>query len=212
MYQGALHKYTLAEYLPRNPIIIEAGAHIGRDTIKLAKQWPSATIHAFEPVPELFSTLLSNTNGYSNIHCYPIALSDKTGTELLYVSSGASTAVSSFFKPHEYTKQRPNVLFTPLEVTVITLDQWAEDHYVSLVDFMWLDMQGAELKVLKAAPTILRTVRAIVFEVSLTERFKNNPLYDEAKQWIESQGFELVQSDIPKHDKVNLFCVRSEYI
>ncbi len=212
MHQGALHKDRIAEYLPRNPIIIEAGAHIGRDTVKLAKLWPAATIHAFEPVEDIFNILITNTEGYSNIHCHNIALSDNNGTELLYVSTGASTAVSSFFKPHEYAQRRPNVIFTPEEVTTVTLDTWAKVHYISLVDFMWLDMQGAELKVLKAAPTLLKTVRALVFEVSLTERFKNNPLYDEAKQWIESQGFEIVQTDIPKHNKINLFCVRKEFL
>ncbi len=211
MYQGPLHKHTIVEYLPRNPIIVEAGAHIGRDTVKLAKLWPAATIYAFEPVTDIYQQLIKNTYGYSNIHCHNIALSNHTGTELLYVSTEASTAVSSFFKPLEYAQMRPNVVFTPEEVATITLDQWAQEHYISLVDFMWLDMQGAELKVLKASPSIVKTVGVIVLEVSLTERFKDNPLYDEVKSWIESQGFEVVQQDIPKHNKVNLLCVREEF-
>jgi len=43
----------VAPYLPANPVIIEAGAFNGSDTIKLAKKWPQATIHAFEPVPAI---------------------------------------------------------------------------------------------------------------------------------------------------------------
>ncbi len=212
MHQAAIYKRQITEYLPTNPMVIEAGAHIGRDTVKMAKLWPTAIIHAFEPVHKLFEDLINNTHGYANIRCHNIALSDQTGTELLYVSSGASTAVSSLYKPHEYAQRRPNVLFTPEEVATITLDQWTQEHYISIVDFMWLDMQGAELKVLKAAPVILKTVRVILLEVSLTERFKDNPLYDEVKTWIESQGFEVVQQDLPKHNKVNLLCVRKELI
>lgn len=215
MHQAPIYKKQITEYLPPNPIIIEAGAHIGRDTIKMAKLWPTATIYAFEPVQSLFATLTDNTKEYPNVHCYNIALSDHTGTETLYVSSGASTAVSSLYKPHEYAQRRPEVQFTPQEVETITLDHWAEEHNVTNttgIDFMWLDMQGAEVKVLKAAPIILKTVRVILLEASLTERFKDNPLYDEVKSWIESQGFVVLQQDIPKHNKVNLLCVRKELI
>lgn len=52
-----ISKEYIAQFLPPNPIIIEAGAHIGRDTKKMARQWPNAHIHAFEPVPALFEIL-----------------------------------------------------------------------------------------------------------------------------------------------------------
>jgi FkbM family methyltransferase len=212
MEQGPIYKEQIAEYLPSNPIIIEAGAHIGRDTIKMATLWPKATIYAFEPVRPLFEKLTENSKAYPNIHRYNLALSDHTGKETLYVSSGASSAVSSLLEPHEYAQQRPNVQFTPQQVETITLDEWAKLHKVSVVDFMWLDMQGAELRVLNAAPNVLKSVKALLFEVSLTERFKGNPLYDEAKSWMESHGFVIVRQDEPKHNKVNLLCVKKELI
>ncbi len=210
MYQAPILKTAIVQYLPDNPIIVEAGAHIGRDTVKMAKLWPLGTIYAFEPVKELFEQLTKNTQEFHHVQVFNKALSDHTGTEVLHVSSGASTAASSFFEPHDYAQCRPEVTFSPQEVQTITLDEWAKKNTVLIVDFLWLDMQGAELKVLKAAPHILSTVSALLLEVSLTERFKGNPLYDEVKHWIEAQGFVVVQQDIPRHDKINLLCIRKE--
>lgn len=211
MEHGPIYKELIAEYLPENPVIVEAGAHIGRDTVKMATRWPAATIHAFEPVKNLFDRLRNNTREFPQVHCYNLALSDRKGTETLYVSSGASTAVSSLLEPYEYAQRRPEVQFTPQKVLTMTLDQWAEEHKIAYVDFMWLDMQGAEIRVLQAAPKMFGTVRAFLLEVSLTERFKGNPLYDDAKKWLTSAGFVIVKQDEPKHNKINLLCVRNIY-
>ncbi len=206
--QLPISKDFIGSFLPKHPLIIEAGAHIGRDTLKMALLWPQAQIYAFEPVPSLFDQLKERIKGQPNVHCFPLALSDSTGMATLHVSSGASTAASSLLEPWEYRQKRPNVLFDPLQVPTITLDQWAHEHNISHIDFLWLDMQGAELSVLKASHHIFPTVKALLIEASLSERFKSNPLYTQIIAWLESQGFKALGQDIPKHDKINIFLVR----
>src|SRR5438045_3440309 len=73
-------------YLSDNPVIIEAGAYDGRETIRLARIWPNGVIHSFEPVPELFEKLEANTTHLANVHCHQLALSDSTGTAPLHIS------------------------------------------------------------------------------------------------------------------------------
>ena len=53
--------------LPRHPIIVEAGAHIGVDSIEMAILWPEGHIYAFEPVKGHLSKLIENTMNHSNI-------------------------------------------------------------------------------------------------------------------------------------------------
>jgi len=208
MEEAPITKDLIRHYVPHNAIIVEAGAHIGRDTIRMATLWPDAHIHAFEPVPALFDQLTKRASVHVNVSCYNLALSDHIGAELLFESSGASSAVSSFYEPYEYIKDRPNVFFRSVEVPTTTLDRWAEEHHIFHVDALWLDMQGAELKVLMAAPKTVATVKVMVLEASLTERFKGIPLFNEVVTWVTGQGFKVIQKDAPKHNKVNMLCVR----
>ncbi len=181
---------SIAPLLNDHPIIIEAGAHIGRDTLKMSTQWPHATIHAFEPVPTLFEQLVHNTQNYPNVICYPYALGAENCTATMHVSSGRSTATSSLLEPEEYAQEFPDTLFNPQTVNVITLDSWAQQHQIAHVDFMWLDMQGGELAALKAAKTLLATLSVLHIEIALSYRYKNNPLLDEVTTWLAFYGFE----------------------
>ncbi len=188
-------------YLPNNPIIIDAGCFDGIDSLAMAKKWPQGHIHAFEPLTDTFQLLLSNVSHCANITPYPYALSDQNGTALMYVSEmaaqqGVSSQSSSLLAPKEHITYAPHVIFPKqIQVPTFTLDQWAQEYHISHVDLLWLDMQGLELTVLKAAPQLLKTVKVILTEVEFVEAYEGQSLYPELKQWLEEQGFELIGSN-----------------
>ena len=196
----------IAPHLPENPVIVEAGAFKGHDTFKLATMWPQSTIHAFEPVPELFEDLRERTHNMPNIFCYQLALSDHNGTAEFHVSEhpkrpGTPSQAGSLLKPKERLQHSPIYFTGTISVPTITLDNWAQQHAIDHVDFLWLDLQGHELAVLKASTTILKTVRVIYTEVEFIESYENNPRYMDVKNWLEANGFvELVRnfSDQPE--------------
>ncbi|MEX0940439.1 MAG: FkbM family methyltransferase [Candidatus Babeliales bacterium] len=199
----------LKTLLPEDAIIIEAGAHIGRDTLKLSTLFPNGTIHAFEPVPYLFAELKKATENRKNIHCYNYALSNKTGTEIMFVSSEQCTALSSLLKPAEIAQEKPDISFIPTTVNTITLDDWTQKYNIDHVDFLWLDLQGHELTALQAAPNILKTAKALLIEVSLTERYKENPLYPQVKTWLEKQGFSVYIENLHHNTWGNVLFVKN---
>lgn len=182
----------LKDYLPTNATIIEAGANIGRDSIALHTLFAQATIYAFEPVPHLFEQLQKNVAHIANIHYYQVALSNKNGFATMYVGNEKAQAMSSLLEPHEIILKRPELSFNQIEVPTITIDTWAQKENVKHIDFMWLDMQGTELMTLQASPIIVATVKTILIEVSLSERYKNNPLYVEVHEWFTQNGFSLI--------------------
>src|SRR2546422_11653416 len=92
--QGVVPLTYIAQFLPPNPIVVEAGAHVGTDTLAMSRRWPDGHIHAFEPVPELFEQLHASVARQRNVTCYPLALSAATGGATMYVSGGASDARS----------------------------------------------------------------------------------------------------------------------
>ncbi|HEX2978235.1 MAG TPA: FkbM family methyltransferase [Candidatus Babeliales bacterium] len=184
-------KEFIAQFLPENPVILEAGAHKGKDTLALHAQWPQSTIHAFEPVPHLYEKLQSAVCAIPSIYCYQVALSDHIGISTFYESTGKIDAASSLLAPHDYFNDKP-IQFTQIEVPTTTIDSWAQENNIQKIDCLWLDLQGGELNALKAATSILPTVKAIHTEANLVERYKGSPLYNELKEWLESYGFELV--------------------
>lgn len=184
-------------YISSSPVIIEAGAFDGRDTQKLAALWPEGTIHAFEPVPDLFTRLQKNTAHLSNVQCYQLALSDYTGEALFYVSEkpdkqGVSSQAGSLHKPKERLTRSPIHFPRTIMVPTITLDAWAQQYQINKIDLLWLDMQGHELSVLKAAPYMLAIVQVIYTEVGFIEAYEGQPSYEVVKNWIELQGFDEI--------------------
>lgn len=203
-------KPFIAQFLPSNPIIIEAGGHIGRDAKKLARMWPEGSVHSFEPVRNLFDVLVKNTALIPNVSCYNYALSSQNSEQVpMHVSSGRSTALSSLLEPTPGAALNPETSFSSTCVTTITLDEWAKQHHIGHIDFIWLDVQGYELEALKGAKKLLPSVKALFIEVNLTERYKGAPLYDEVTTWIESHGFTGIAQDAEKHQKVNVLFVRN---
>lgn len=201
-------KSFIKKFLPSDPIIVEAGAHIGKDTLEMAELWPKGRIFAFEPVPFLHEQLRAKTRTANNVHCYSVALSDFTGSATMYVSSGDSDGSSSLLVPKEHIDEHPNVKFTEtIQVDTITLDEWAVNEEIDYVDFLWLDLQGHELAVLNASHTVLSSARAIHTEVSLKETYKGVPLYPEFRFWLENKGFEVVREALPWRDMGNVLLV-----
>ncbi len=202
-------KSRIKKFLSEAPIILEAGAHIGSDTMAMATIWPLSTIHAFEPIPSLYAKLQRNTAKFRNIITYPLALSDRTGEAKMYVSSGASDGSSSLLVPKEHLTEHPGVRFLKqVKVSTITPDDWVMRHNIRRVDFMWLDLQGHELSVLKAASRILNTVSAIYTEVSLKEMYEGGSQYPNLRQWLEEHGFRVESEELPWPDMGNVLFVR----
>lgn len=193
-----ISKVILKRYLPNNPVIIDCGAYDGSDSVELAKLFKMATIHSFEPVDTLYARLMKNTKSYNNIKCYPIALADSNGTRDFYISEGASDASSSLLEPMEHLKNHPDTFFMKkVTVTTNTLDSWAKENNIEKVDMLWLDMQGFELKMLRASDVILESVYVIHTEVSTNETYKDVSLYNDYRSFLETKGFRVQIEAIP---------------
>lgn len=199
----------VAKFLPSNPVILEAGAHFGGDTFQMAHRWPGATIHAFEPVSHLFAQLEANTAQFANVRRYLCALGTKLGLAQMYVSSGTSDGSSSLLLPTGHIDVHPDVYFNHSQIVeVSTIASWAAQNGVERIDFMWLDMQGAEMDALMHAGKILDTVTLIQAEVSLMQMYDKSPVYREFDAWMQSKGFFAIREDLPYADMGNVLYLR----
>jgi FkbM family methyltransferase len=141
-----------------NAIFIDVGAHIGRYSLILAKMFPNAKIIAVEPDPEGYQALIRGieANKTKNIIAFNIALSDFDGIANLYRKRG--TAISSLV-------ERENS-FNMVKVSVKRLDTIVEELKVNEVDIIKIDVEGAELHVVRGAlNTITKYKPILIIEI-----------------------------------------------
>jgi FkbM family methyltransferase len=196
----------LKNFLPYDPVIIEAGTSDGYDTLRLAKYWPKGHVYAFEPVPSLFSAMKERTSLQKNVTAYQYALSDKNGEAMFYINGedpAHVTGASTLLRPNQDNmKMKVINALTPykhmINVKTMRLDSWVKQEGIKKIDLLWLDMEGAEPMVLKASESILDKVKVICTEVNTEDRYSGSILYSEFKQWLEGKGFRVVDEKFNK--------------
>jgi FkbM family methyltransferase len=202
LFRDRIPYEVCAEYLPVNPIIIEAGAYDGSNTRDFCRFWPDCQVYAFEPVPSAYERLVEVAKEFPlQIHPQPMALSGETGTAEMHVSvtgiSGGEQS-SSLLPPGATREEFPFVGFREETITVqvTRLDDWSLAHGVSRIDFLWLDLQGMELAALECCGVVLSGVSVIHCEVQNVPLYQGATLYPDIAEWLQRRGFRVAREAI----------------
>jgi FkbM family methyltransferase len=126
----------------------------------------------------------------------PVGLSDQAGEATLYVTK--APMCTSLYPPNEPLLERfaglselMNLDFE-IEIETTTLDAFCQAEGVEEIDFLKIDVQGADLKVLQGATQLLhKSVLAIQIEVEFTHLYKDQPLFADVDSFVRQQGFTL---------------------
>lgn len=193
--------------------ILEVGSCEAEDTIKMVKLFPKATIHCFEPLEKNIARAKSNLKKYAStkhVVFNQAAVSNKVSTATFYVSEGApddapkdplwdyGNKSSSLLAPtnnehHAWLKFQKKI-----QVPTVRLDEYLKSNTIQKVDFIHMDVQGAELDVLKGLGKELNKVSAIWLEVESAELYKDQPLEKEIDEFMKGHGFTCVLSTVGK--------------
>jgi FkbM family methyltransferase len=192
----------IARFLGDAPVILEAGACDGGDTVAMAMHWPASTIYAFEPIPAAYDEVRRRTVHLPQVSTHQVALSDRSGSAEMHVSAnvegGYRPDSSSLLAPTGHLAEFPDVTFIEtITVETLTLADWANHNGVDQIDFMWLDMQGMELSMLQASPQVLAKTSAVVMEVTKQHMYEGDPLHGEVLAWMSAQGFRAAIDRVP---------------
>jgi len=139
------------------PTIIDIGANHGAYAIILGKiaQSKGGKVIAVEPVPEAYAVMVRNIglNGLSNtVICEQVAILDKPG-HLNMELKGVESKLSG--------KQSGNCC----PVVAVTLGQLLQKYEITKVDLLIIDVEGAELPVLRSFPWQSASVGKIFCEL-----------------------------------------------
>jgi len=184
----------------RNPIIFDIGACDGLDSIRYAKMFALSRIYSFEPEPKNYQLLIGNTNEYSNVTAVNVAMGAEQGLNNFYSSYedkdqpwDHGNKSGSLLRPDEHLKYFPNIKFREgHEVEVTTVDKFCELHNLSVIDLMHIDVQGAELEVLKGSFRMLNMTKFIWLEVSNVTLYKDQPLRNDIETYLRESGYRCI--------------------
>ena len=192
-------------------IIFDIGGCEGEESIRYSRLFPNASVFVFEPLPKNQERILLNLKNYNaqKISLTPIAVSDNKGVSQFFVSSGHPDKVkenidwdfgnksSSLLPPDKHLETTPWVKFNEIiDVQTDTLFNFLSENNISKIDFVHMDVQGAELKVLRGAGSYLKNIRAIWLEVSDITLYKNQPIKQQIEDFMVDNGFLLVKSTL----------------
>jgi FkbM family methyltransferase len=144
--------------------VLDIGAHHGFYTLmasrKVGSQGRVIAVEASQRERDKLHRHL-RMNGCKNVCVVACALGEAQGTAELYLVGGGETGCNSLRPPDV---ARPT---TRIAVSVETLDGVLQSHKVDRVDFIKMDVEGAEFSVLKGARELLnnRPRPAILIEV-----------------------------------------------
>ena len=133
--------------------VLDVGAHAGLYTLTASKRVGDiGRVVSFEPSPRERSRLLRHLqlNGCRNVTVEPVALGDANGEATLYVVQGRETGCNSL-RPGDVGNAQP------VRVPLRRLDDYLARGEIGRVDVIKMDVEGAELSVLRGAETLFRT-------------------------------------------------------
>lgn len=126
----------------------------------------------------------------------PIALSKSPGEQRLFVTH--HPMCSSLYPPNELFLQRFDGLLELMELDftidleTTTLDLFCQTEGVTEVDFLQIDVQGADLQVLEGSAALLeQSVWAIQIEVEPSPLYCDQPLFADVDTYLRRREFTL---------------------
>jgi len=163
------------------------GTKYGFEIEPFLARYPEIIIDAFECSPRWLHHLqIFKDNPRVNV--IPKAVSSNSGTSIFFETNlegnGSLLKIGTLHRKWYGSKQTEEY-----NVVTTTLDEYYKN---SLIDLLWIDVQGAEKLVLLGASNILKTVKAVFIEVTQEPDFyEGSTTFKEVSEMLEQSGLRL---------------------
>lgn len=150
----------MKKVIKENSNCIDIGCHKGEILTKILELSPEGCHFAFEPIPLFYNNLVKQFN--HSVTIFPFALSNNEGSTTFQFVKNAPAY--SGIRKRKYAIENPDI--EEIKVELKKLDDVIPNDIK--IDFIKIDVEGAEFDVLKGAKeTIIRSKPVVIFEFGL---------------------------------------------
>jgi len=193
----------------KNDVVIDIGANTGYYALRLSSLvGKDGKVIAIEPDLQTFNTLTKNCelNNILNVNIHNIAISNSNG-EITFHQSLFHSGTSSMFVNEEDKSEMNEVI-----VKTATLDDLIKEKYDKIA-WIKIDVEGAELEVLKGSSNVLAKTENIIIEVHEHILKQNNENSNEILEILKKNGFKItLLNDFWDENNSPNQIIKSDYI
>ena len=192
--------------LPGISGVIQVGASVGQE-IDLFVGGGVAHAIMIEPLSEPYGVLAARCQSYANYLPLNCLIGSETGRlQTIHIASNFGQS-SSILPPTRHTEVYPSITFEK----TLELQAFSLDHVLAYVgsnfpempqafDLLFIDVQGAELEVLKGASQTLHKIKYIYTEVTLGLDYKDAAPYLKIIEYLDCFGFKLCEFELDPNE------------
>jgi FkbM family methyltransferase len=173
--------------------IFDIGANRGDTAKKYASLFNKAKIYAFEPFPDTYSKLLTNTKEIKQIIPNTLAIADFRGDAILYSNHNEDTnsllpSIKMGLSSDQQVRNKGS-----LTIPTDTIDNFCKENNIDQIAILKLDIQGSELAALKGAVRMLekKKIKVIYTETYFRQQYKDQPLFHDIASFLFGYGYAI---------------------
>jgi len=196
-YGRSLFNLDWLNFVVDNPkTIFDIGCFDGGDSIRFKQGFPNSEVYSFEASPTRIS-MLKNTSTQYGINVVESAVCDYDGTINFYESLIDGTRVDaqgSIFKhTNVYKDKYPRIFQNSehIEVPCVRIESFCIQNNIDEIDFAHIDVEGAELNVIKGFGKFLPKI--VFIETLGDEMFYGGTKKDEIHNLLIDYGYFLAK-------------------
>lgn len=202
---------NIIECLSKSSGILHIGAHRGSE--RFIYDWLGKKVLWIEANPKMFVELKKNLREFKFQDCYEGLLYSQNDLLLDFFLSSNDQASSSIYDFSErfkkgklffQDKKRNIKMQNKISLKTIKLDSLILKNKldITLYDHWVIDVQGAELEVLKGAKNSLKSCKSITVEVSTENFYKEGSSYNSIKEFLSTKNFMVKKDPNRNHEDV----------
>lgn len=173
-------------------VVYDIGANVGEMACFFAVFPNVAAVYCFEPVKNVYEKLVQRTEEARRIKCFPVALGDNRGGKRMNVNDfGPSSSMLPINSIHVEEFPESGKVHEE-EVQVMTLNEAVRQYHLAYPDFIKIDVQGFEDRVIRGGEEIVKMARYCMLELSLVGLYRGSLLMTDVNALMRDLGFRLV--------------------